>query len=84
MSNASTLVRPRWQVKSQATTVEVADELAGYVYAALDGFSGTLGGVGGVVVQWIEVENQIDQHYQLEGSEIWEIVQDVRIAYRRP
>jgi hypothetical protein len=53
--------RPRWQVSCWARSYLAAKALADQVVLALDGFTGTLGGTGGVEVQGINLENEIDQ-----------------------
>lgn len=52
----------RMQYTVFALTRASARAIAAQLVAALDGYRGTMGGVGGVAVTVIEIPNEIDQH----------------------
>lgn len=70
----------RIQITCRATTYAVAKSVAKAVKTALDGFSGTMGGVGGVTVEYSHVENEQDGYNMVSGSSTVRL--DVIILYQ--
>lgn len=66
-SGPSQLAHPRFQLTCQAATYAGAKALANAVRAALSGYKGTMGGVGGVVVGGCFVVNETDG-FELPGE----------------
>lgn len=58
---ATLLVHPRFQFKAVSTTFDGSRALFHAVRAVLSGYSGTMGGVGGVSVNGGFLENEYDQ-----------------------
>ena len=54
---------PRFQFDCWAKSYADAKAVADQVIAALDGFSGTMGGPGGVEVQAVYLENEMDDDF---------------------
>lgn len=57
---ASGLAHPRFQFSCFAKTYAAAKQIAGYIQTVLQGYSGTLGGTGGVTVRGCFYENETD------------------------
>ena len=53
---------PRFQVNSVAVSYTQAKSLAAAVRAALEGFSGLMGGAGGVTVDYVFLDNESDSY----------------------
>jgi hypothetical protein len=70
----------RIQITCRATTYAVAKSLAVAIKAALDGFSGAMGGVGGVTVEYSHVENEQDGYNMVSGSSTMRL--DVIVMYQ--
>lgn len=62
MGGSSHLVNPRFQFSCFATTYAVAKQVSGLIQTVLQGYSGTLGGVGGVAVNGCFYEDETDMY----------------------
>lgn len=71
---SSGLARPRFQFDMYAATAEAANDLAEKVRLALDGFRGTMGGVSGVRVDGVFLENERDDYD--DSAEVQAVSQD--------
>lgn len=60
MSNDPNIQSPRWQISTWAETYSGVRAIAKQVKAALQDYTGTMGGSGGVEVQRVFFENEID------------------------
>lgn len=76
----SGLETSRIQITCRATTYAVAKSVAKAVKTALDGFTGLMGGVGGVTVEYSHIENEQDGYNQVSGSSTVRL--DVIILYQ--
>jgi hypothetical protein len=70
----------RVQITCRATTYAVAKSVAVAIVTALDGFSGAMGGVGGVTVEYSHVENEQDGYNMVSGSSTMRL--DVIVMYQ--
>jgi len=57
---ASHLANPRFQLSVFSTTYSEAKAIAAALQAALEGYTGTMGGAGGVAVNGVFYENETD------------------------
>lgn len=78
-SGASALATPVWQVSCFASTFTGAKNLARKVREALQGFSGTLGGAGGVSTGGIFKRNEIDLYD--DETQIYQTVLDFNMMH---
>lgn len=69
----------RFQIDSYAATSAAVRAVANAVRDALNGLSGT---AGGVVIHVISFENQVDEWGDL--LDVWRITQDYMVQWRRP
>jgi hypothetical protein len=60
----------RFQFTISASTYSSARNVANAIRVALDGFSGLMGGVGGVTVEAVFVENDFDGYNQAGGEQV--------------
>ncbi len=79
MGEATVKRRPRMQITSLASTYDEAKAIAAQAVACLDGFSGLLGGAGGVQCDCIILANEADLYDDEAGR--WQIVTDFEVVY---
>ncbi len=63
------LASPRFQITCTGNTYGEAKNLCNAIRVALDGFRGLMGGAGGVQVESVGVENEIDGYNQATGKQ---------------
>ena len=73
------MAHARFQFTCSAALYSTARSLANAIRVALDGFSGTMGGAGGVAVEASFVENDSDGYNQAGGEYVVRL--DVRIIH---
>ncbi len=76
----SGLVNARFQFSCFATTYQVAKQVAGLIQAVLQGYSGTLGGAGGVVVNGCFYEDETDLYEP--DSALFHVAVDYRLWHQ--
>lgn len=83
MGADSTLVMEEFRVTiwGQAKNFTGMETLAGYIQTLFEGFKGTLGGVGGITVDWIYLDTNDPTFYD-SGAEVYRISQDFTIWYQ--
>lgn len=70
----------RFQITCTAGLYETAKELSNAIRAAVDGFSGVMGGVGGVTVLMAHAENEFDGYNQTSGLQTVRL--DIVVQYK--
>jgi hypothetical protein len=83
MGSDDSLAAPRVQVSAWGESLSDACDVADQIRAALQDFSGTMGGDGGVTVQRIFLESDQISLYDSE-SEIYHVAQDFFIWWEEP
>jgi len=72
--------RPRFQFSCVGSSYAQARTLAIAVRASLNGFSGLMGGAGGVTVGWVNVDNEVED-YEFDTN-LERVILDATISHK--
>ena len=77
---SSHLANPRFQLSIYSTTYAEAKAIAAAVQAVLEGYTGTMGGAGGVDVNGVFYENETDLYE--EETKLFHVAVDYKMWHR--